>query len=347
MLKPGLSRNIKVFADNCSVLRRNSRRSAAGSSDPSCIGNSMTPDISQPSRALPTKAYSSRADFVLIAYWLVLPAIVLRLAFTLAPLIQTFYLSLTNSSLMGRPRFVGLQNYVSLFHDQTLLSSLTFTIVYTIVSITLETILGLLIAILLMQNLRGRWISNFLILLPWVMAPLLAATVWKIMFYEDGGILNEILLHLGIVQEPVRWLSDARTAQFSVIVVTVWKNLSWCILIFMAGLAALPRNVFEAAEIDGANAIQKFFTITLPLLKPTTYLVLMFRGMGEIQTFEQIMGLTRGGPGTATNTLALYAYQRFFQELRYGYGSAVNVLLLLLTIAIGGFFAWRLYRASR
>ncbi|OWK24492.1 hypothetical protein AJ87_21330 [Rhizobium yanglingense] len=179
------------------------------------------------------------------------------------------------------------------------------------------------------------------------MAPLLAATVWKIMFYEDGGILNQVLRDLGIIHEPVRWLSDATTAKVSVIVVTVWKNLSWCVLIFMAGLAALPRDVYEAAEIDGANAIQKFFTITLPLLRPTTYLVLMFRGMGEVQTFEQINGLTRGGPGTATQTLAVYAYQRFFQELRYGYGSAINVLLLLLTAAIGGFFAWRLYRASR
>lgn len=287
------------------------------------------------------------SNIALIAYWIVLPAILLRLAFTLVPLVQTVYLSFTNSSMMGRPRFIGLQNYVKLFQDQTLLSSLTFTVLYTVASITLETILGLLIAILLMQNLRGRWISNFLMLLPWVMAPLLAATVWKIMFYEDGGILNELLRDLGIIHEPVRWLSDATTARFSVIVVTVWKNLSWCILIFMAGLGALPRDVYEAAEIDGANAIQKFFTITLPLLKPTTYLVLMFRGMGEIQTFEQILGLTRGGPGTATQTLALYAYQRFFQELRYGYGSAINVLLLLLTAAIGGFFAWRLYHASR
>jgi len=284
---------------------------------------------------------------MLVAYWIVLPAILLRLAFTVVPLVQTLYLSFTNSSLMGHPRFIGLQNYVALFQDQTLLSSLTFTIVYTVASITIETILGLLIAILLMQNLQGRWISNFLMLLPWVMAPLLAATVWKIMYYEDGGILNEVLRDLGIIHEPVRWLSDATTAKFSVIVVTVWKNLSWCILIFMAGLGALPRDVYEAAEIDGANAIQKFFDITLPLLKPTTYLVLMFRGMGEIQTFEQISGLTRGGPGTATQTLALYAYQRFFQELRYGYGSAINILLLLLTVAIGGFFAWRLYRASR
>jgi ABC-type sugar transport system permease subunit len=181
----------------------------------------------------------------------------------------------------------------------------------------------------------------------WVMAPLLAATVWKIIYYEDGGILNQLLRDVGLIQEPIRWLSDGTTAKVSVIIVTVWKNVSWVALIFMAGLGSLPRDVYEAAEVDGANAIQRFFRITLPLLKPTIFLVLMFRSMGEVQTFEQINGLTRGGPGTATQTLAVYAYQRFFQELRYGYGSAINVVLLLLTVAVGAFFAWRLYKSTR
>lgn len=135
--------------------------------------------------------------------------------------------------------------------------------------------------------------------------------------------------------------------KLSVTITTVWKNLSWVALIFMAALGALPRDLYEAASIDGATALQKFRHITIPLLKPSIYLVLMFRGMAEVVTFEQIGGLTGGGPGSATTTLAVYAYQRFFQELRYGYGSAVNVVLLLVTVAIGGFFAWRLYRSGR
>jgi ABC-type sugar transport system permease subunit len=244
-------------------------------------------------------------------------------------------------------RFVGLTNYVAMANDQTLITSLGFTLFYTVASVVLETALGLAFAILLMQKLRGRWLSNFIMLLPWVMAPLLAATVWKIIYYEDGGILNQLLRDFGLIDTPIRWLSDANTARASVVLTAVWKNVSWVALIFMAGLGALPRDVFEAAEIDGANAWQRFISITLPMLRPTIFLVLLFRGMGEVQTFEQIGGLTRGGPGTATQNLAYYAYQRFFQELRYGYGSAINILLLLLTVTIGGFFAWRLFKSSR
>ncbi len=302
----------------------------------------------QPSRSVP---FSGRLADALsganaVAYCLVLPAILLRLGFTLAPAIQTFWLSFTDKSLMASGRFVGLANYAAMLSDKTLIASLGFTIFYTAASVAAETGLGLLIALLLMRQVRAKWISNFIMLLPWVMAPLLAATVWKIMFYEDGGILNQILRDAGIIASPIRWLSDANTARFSVILVTVWKNVSWVALIFMAALAALPKDVYEAAEVDGTNAVQRFRYITVPMLRPTIFLVLMFRGMGEVQTFEQIGGLTRGGPGTATQNLAYYAYQRFFQELRYGYGSAIDVLLLLLTALIGGFFAWRMYKAS-
>lgn len=299
------------------------------------------------SPALTGRLGSALAGVNGVAYCMVLPAILLRLAFTLVPAVQTFWLSFTDKSLMTPGRYVGLANYAALLSDKTLIGALVFTLFYSAASVLLETALGLAIALLLMRQLHGRWISNFIMLLPWVMAPLLAATVWKIMFYEDGGILNQMLRDAGLISDPVRWLSNAYMARGSVILVTVWKNVSWVALIFMAALAALPKDVYEAAEVDGANVFQRFRAITVPMLRPTIFLVLMFRGMGEVQTFEQIGGLTRGGPGTATQNLAYYAYQRFFQELRYGYGSAINVLLLLLTALIGGFFAWRMYRASR
>ena len=113
----------------------------------------------------------------------------------------------------------------------------------------------------------------------------------------------------------------------------------------MAAIGSLSKEVLEAAAVDGANTLQRFWYVTLPLLKPAIYLVLLLRAMAEVQTFEQIYGLTRGGPGSATKTLALYAFERFFQQLRYGYGSAVNIVLLVMTIAIGGIFAWLLYRS--
>ncbi len=284
---------------------------------------------------------------LLVAYAVVLPAIVLRAAFVIGPMLQSFWLSLTNKTLTNDGRFVGLQNYIRMMTDETLINALGFTIGYTTVAVLLEAIVGLAIAMLLMQVTRLKWLTNTIMLLPWVMAPLLAATVWKILYLEHGGILNEILMGLGVVSEPVQWLSNPTAARASVTITSVWKNVPWVALIFMAGLSAIPGELKEAARIDGANAVQRFWYVTLPMLRPSIYLVLMFRGMGEVQTFEQIAGLTRGGPGTATTTLAVYAYSRFFTETRYGYGSAVAVVLLLLTIAIGGFFAWRLYHANR
>lgn len=280
-------------------------------------------------------------------YVLIIPAIALRAIYTVLPVIGTIRLSLTNKTLYNDGRFIGLANYVRMAHDGTLVTSFGFTLLYIAATVCLEAAFGLAIALVLAQQVRARWFSNLLMLLPWTMAPLLAAIVWKIMLDEDGGVLNGILVGLGLAAAPVHWLSDPSLARLSVIVVSVWKNVSWVALIFMAGLGAVPSDLHEAAAMDGAGPLARFRFITLPLLRPSLYLVLLFRGMGEVQTFEQILGLTRGGPGSVTETLAVYAYQRFFQEVRYGYGSAINMLLLALTLAIGAVFAWRLYRVSR
>ncbi len=279
-----------------------------------------------------------------VFYVLVLPAFLLRMIYTVIPIIQTVLISFTNRTIMGG-KYIGLRNYESLTRDATLIGSLGWTLLYTGAAAVAETAIGLGIAVLLMQNLRLRWLSNFIMLLPWVVAPMLAAVAFRILYFEDGGILNAILQELGFGNAAVRWLSDAETARFSVIAMTVWKNVSWVALIFMAAIGSLSKEVLEAAAVDGANTLQRFWYVTLPLLKPAIYLVMLLRAMAEVQTFEQIYGLTRGGPGSATKTLALYAFERFFQQLRYGYGSAVNMVLLLLTIAIGAIFAWLLYRS--
>ena len=280
-----------------------------------------------------------------VLYALVLPAFILRMIYSILPIIQTAVISLTDRTIMSPGRYIGLRNYAHLAQDATLIGSLGWTLLYTGAAALAETVIGLGIAVLLMQKLRLRWLSNFIMLLPWAVAPILAAVAFQILYFEDGGILNEILRQLGFGNTAVRWLSDAETARFSVIAMSVWKNVSWVALIFMAAIGSLSKEVLEAAAVDGANALQRFWHVTLPLLKPAIYLVLLLRAMAEVQTFEQIYGLTRGGPGSATKTLALYAFERFFQQLRYGYGSAVNIVLLLVTIAIGGIFAWLLYRS--
>jgi ABC-type sugar transport system permease subunit len=154
-----------------------------------------------------------------------------------------------------------------------------------------------------------------------------------------------VLSLMGIDRIP--WLSETFWARTSVIIISVWKNVAWVSLIFLAGLRALPKEVLEAAEVDGAGASARFWRISFPLLRSTTLLVLLLRGMGEIQTFEQIYGLTMGGPGTATRTIAMYAYERFFTEFRYGYGSTINMCLFVITVVVGLYYARRLFQAER
>ncbi|MDI9547657.1 MAG: sugar ABC transporter permease [Chloroflexota bacterium] len=280
-----------------------------------------------------------------MAYLLVLPAIIVRFAYTIIPLFRTLWLSLTNMSITNPGEFVGLRNYAMLFQDELFINSLGWTFVYTVSATLIETALGLAFAVLLNQKLRGQSTAIFIVMLPWVIAPMLASNVWKLLLYDSTGIFNQTLTMVGLDRIP--WLSDPFWARVSVTLVSVWKNVAWVSLIFLAGLRSLPKEVLEAAEVDGAGPFTRFFRVSLPLLQSTTLLILLLRGMGEIQTFEQIYGLTMGGPGTSTRTLALLAYERFFTEFRYGYGSAVNMWLFLFAALVGFYYSWKLYQAAR
>ncbi len=280
-----------------------------------------------------------------MAYVLVLPAIAVRLVFTVFPLLRTIWLSFTNTSITNPGRFVGLDNYFYLAKDELFVNAIAWTFIYAIAAMLVETALGLGIAVLLNQKLRLQGAAILLVMLPWVIAPMLASTIWKLMFYESSGVFNQVLTMMGLGRIP--WLSDPFWARFSVILVSVWKNVAWVSLIFLAGLRSLPKEVLEAAEVDGAGPAARFWRVSFPLLRSTTLLVLLLRGMGEIQTFEQIYGLTMGGPGSATRTIAMYAYERFFTEFRYGYGSAVNVVLFAISAVVGLYYAWRLFQVER
>jgi len=155
------------------------------------------------------------------------------------------------------------------------------------------------------------------------------------------------VLRFDLSSTRVPWLSDPTMARISVIVTTVWKNVPWAVLLLLAGLKAIPKRLYESAAVDGAGPLQRFRHITLPLLLPILLVVLLIRGVAEVQTFEQILALTQGGPGTATGIISLYAYERLFQQFNFGYGSALTVLLLLLSVFIAGSMTWLIYRENR
>ena len=282
-----------------------------------------------------------------IVYALVMPAVLFRIAFTVGPLLRTTWLSFTDKSLQRSGKFIGLENYAYMFKDTYVEDSIEFTIIYTVTATILQVLLGLMMALLLNQKLRGQWFSQVANLLPWAAAPIVAGIMWRLMFFEGGGVFNDLVLRFDLHPQRLMWLSDGKLARFSVIVTTLWKNSPWCALVLLAGLKTIPIELMEAAQVDGASVWARFIHITLPLLTPIILVVFLFRGMGEVGTFDQILGLTRGGPGSATEIISLYAFDRFFQHGRYGYGSALVMVLFMLTFLIGGSFAWLLYRRGQ
>ena len=282
-----------------------------------------------------------------IGYALTLPAVLYRFMYTVVPLLRTAWLSFSDKSLSREGSWVGLENFIYMAEDVLVREAMEFTVIYTVLATLLELVVGLAIALLLNQKLKLQWLTRVSSLLPWAAAPIVVGIMWRLIFFEGGGVLNDIVLRLNLAPMRIMWLSNPRLARMSVIVTTVWKNAPWAALLLLAGLKTIPRELIQAAEVDGAGVFARFRYITLPLLSPMMLVVVMLRGMGEVQTFGQILSLTHGGPGSATKIISIYAYNRFFQQGRYGYGSALVMFLLLLTVAVGGIFAFLLSRQER
>ena len=282
-----------------------------------------------------------------IFYILVLPAILIRGIYTVGPLIHTLFMSLTDQSIARDGSFIGLDNYVNLVTDRHLHETLSFTALYASSTTVLQVLAGMGIALLLNQNLRGQWLTRVAMLLPWGTAGIVGGIMWKLIFVEYGGVANDIVLRFNLSSSRVLWLSDPDLAKFSVIIASVWKGSPWVALLLLAGLKSIPQEVYEAAEVDGAGVWGRFIYITLPLLVPMMLVVLMLNGMGEINAFGEIVGLTNGGPGSATRVISLLVAERFFKDSQYGYGAAMVLVLMLLTVLIGGIFAYLLSKQER
>lgn len=278
-------------------------------------------------------------------YALVLPAVLYRLLWTAWPLIQTVYLSLTDTNFIyGTSQFIGFQNYVDLMADDQFWNSITFTLIYAAIVVVSTLVLGMALALLLNRILVGRSLGRVVLLVPWVIPTVLAGIMWKILASSVGSPINDVLLRLGLIDQSIAWLSNSTTAQIIVLAASVWKYTPFAALLLLAGLGTVPQDLYEAAQLDGANALQRFRHVTLPLITPVVLIVLIFQTMEALRVFDVIYGLTKGGPGDATQVLSYYAYQSMFFYGKSGYGSAQAVIMLLLTIAISGTLALLLYR---
>lgn len=271
------------------------------------------------------------------AWLLVLPALAILLSIALFPLGWTVWESLHLHDLRmpwrGRP-FIGLANYAEALADSRFWAAMGHTAVFTLGSVAIELVLGLVLALVLHQSYSGRGLVRAAALLPWAMPTVVAALVWRLMFESPVGIVNAILIDLGVMREPLVWFTHPLAAWVPVILADVWKTTPFVAILLLAGLQHIDPTLYEAARIDGASAWQQFRHITLPLLRPALLVASIFRMLDAWRVFDLVYILTGGGPGTATEPIALYAFGAMFTHLRFGFGAAVSVLLFLVSFAL-------------
>jgi len=278
--------------------------------------------------------FSKEQNFALL---MVSPGLLILLVTTTFPLGYLVWSSFQTINL-GMPfldGFAGLENYRHMLSDSDFWHSLKLTGIYTFSSVSLQLVIGLGLALLVMQIPAGQWVFRIVAILPIVLAPVVVGLFWRtLMLAPEFGILNFVVRALGL--EVVNWLGAPTPALISVIIIHTWQWTPFAFLVLLASLAALPPDVYEAARIDRANAIQRFFYITLPLIRSAVVIVIILRSMIALSAFAAIFAATGGGPGTATEILNLYAYKTSFVELNFGYGSALAVALLVITLGVSG-----------
>lgn len=264
----------------------------------------------------------------------ILPGFLLIFTFSIVPIFMTGYFSLTDYNLMRPAQLIGLKNYSRLFHDSYFSAALQNTLLYTLVTVPLQTAGALTVAAFFAQKLQsaaGGFLRSILFI-PVIASSVTAATIWKIIFATDSGVCNTILGVFGIGK--VNWLGNPSTALLSICIVAIWKNVGYFMVIYYAGMMAISRDLYEAARIDGATQAQVFFRVTLPLLKPITYLVVTLGIIWSFQVFDLSYQMTGGGPGTSTVTLVMQIYNSAFKQYRVGYACALAMLLLALVLVI-------------
>ncbi len=271
------------------------------------------------------------------AWLLVTPALASILLVALFPLGWTVWESLHQHDLrmpwLGQP-FVGLRNYVTIAGDARFWGAMAHTAFFAATSIALELSLGLLLALALNRSFRGRGVVRAAVLLPWAIPTVVAALLARFMFESPWGVVDTLLVRAHLAAEPVVWLAGARLAWVPLIVADVWKTTPFVALLLLAGLQTIDRELYEAAAIDGASAWWQLRRITLPLLKPALLVTLVFRTLDAFRVFDLVYVLTGGGPGTSTEPISLYTFNTLLQNLEFGYGAALSVVVFAATFAL-------------
>jgi len=278
-------------------------------------------------KATPSKTRADRTKFLFIG-----PAVVWILAFTIFPLLYALYTSLYSFRYGQRLGFTGLENFARLFTDSNLLSSLRITLTFVVGTVTVQMVLGVALALLLSREIRGSNLIRGVATLPLFATPVAVGYLAITLYYERNGPLNSLIRALG--GENIPWLSDPTWALVAVILVDIWQWTPFVFLITLAGLQSLPSELYDAARVDGASATQNFRFLTLPLLAPLLWLILLLRMVEAFRVFDIPTSLTLGGPGRATEVYSLYTYRTALRFFDHGYAAAQGILLLVIVMFI-------------
>lgn len=266
-----------------------------------------------------------------LAWLLVAPSLLVVAVVALYPLFQSFRLSFTNARF-GSSRaveYVGFRNYSRLLDDDVFISAIGHTMVFTVLSVTLETVLGVAIALVINSNFRGRGVVRTSMLIPWAIPTVVSSQLWRFMYNDVNGVINDVLVtRLHILDTKVAWIANASTSLAAIVAVDVWKTTPFMALLLLAGLQIIPGDVYEAATVDGASKWQQFWQITLPLLRPALLVALIFRTLDAFRVFDVIFVMK--GSALETISLAIYARQTMIDEQFLGRGAAISVVIFLM-----------------
>ena len=284
----------------------------------------------------------------IFCYLMVAPALLITALLGIYPMIRTMILSFQSYDLLSEERnqWVGLENYREIMSDDRFIQTVLQTVVFTFLAIFLVVVLALFLAQVVNAEFRGRAVMRTLIFTPWFVPPVVASAIWIWLLNANVSPINHMLLEAGVIERKIRFLTDSDTwgpfsiPMLSVTAVRVWNGLPIAIVFILAGLQSIPRSLYEAADMDGAGVVSKFFHVTLPLLRPVLLVLLALFFMGGFGHFEMNYVMTNGGPRNLTNVLAVWTYQEGFQFLRFDRAAAASGIVLLMTSVVAVLYIW-------
>lgn len=291
---------------------------------------------------MPHAKFARRWRKSLSAYLFLLPSFSIFIVFLVIPILYAFYLSLQEWMIMTPPHYVGLTNYGTLLRDELFHQALLNTFLYSLMFVPAVTILPMIVATVLNGKVRGRTIFRAIYYIPVISATVVVALIWKWIYHGSMGLLNLSLRWIGLTP-PETWLGDVKYALAALAVMAIWQSTGYYMILYLAGLQSIPEDLYEVARLDGANRLDLFFRITLPLLRPITVMVIILATIGSFQVFDAIFVMTGGGPASATTTIVWLIYINAFESFRMGYASAMGYFLFFV-IFILSLFQLKMFR---